>query len=758
MTKDKKNKKYQELTDVSAEVKIIDENKIINVTDVELSETSSTGSSEMYLSNTTIDADGNKQEVQTNYTLTPDYKKEYEFLNIFDLSNLRTKMSQNCSVKDMANDMKNFIVDNYQTNPQFVQLAIMQLLNNAEEHYDKGTGNIFGISGFTREHQGDNFEEILGKILKTPENEMIEGFVCSTIHEFGMHLLTECGIEASLLCGGTSDKADHTTLLWKNSDGKYVHNNYGESYSLNSADWESAVKEIYKNGYGLYNMGYIYSVDMNGSVQKCIMGEVSAVGEKELDKSDYENKSLFENNVAKSSSIKGTTSLSSQGRISMNVNGTLAYEDGVLGNINKERSWEIGVKKLGSTSLADSSTSVGGKYEYKKERLLDKGKNFNSTKIIADLTTLKTNEHTIGYNNIQPSTGISCKNQDEINSFREYWSAMFDQENLSKKSMLEDLKNLESTIIITIADGSTYTYDEIMNSTDISADIKDSVNQVVNSYKERAAELEDFVNNYDKYKQDYVNEKIDKFLKSETVEEESSAVYKNNGFSMTHLTTFIRQVFGKERTVIKGKNFELKDGFQVSGLIGFNKVIGNSAFGGDARVTAEAGTQFNIFNKNTQFKTDLAAGVIGDFALKTGCLTPTINYGTKFNAKSAVIHKVNDNVTFGASAKGYGVVTGIKSGTGMFDYGAEGEIKTYIRPKNSNYTIFGGIQAGIDKQKINVGGFKNELIKHNTNLGAYIGIANKKGDFVKFNFKDEHNNLNSTYNKQTYSITGSLVL
>ena len=133
------------------------------------------------------------------YDLT--YNDNAKCLELFNFYNMKERVENGESVRAICNDLRTFILENKDTNPDKVQYAIAQLLGNCEDFYDLGKDNILGASGYNRDHQGDNSEEIIGKVLDVPVGEELHGFVCTTISEFGMRLLDECGIPAVMLSG-----------------------------------------------------------------------------------------------------------------------------------------------------------------------------------------------------------------------------------------------------------------------------------------------------------------------------------------------------------------------------------------------------------------------------------------------------------------------------------------------------------------------------------------------------------------------------
>ncbi len=704
------------------------------------------------------------------------YQDRYEFLQTFSIQNMKERIDNGENVSDICSDLRTFILNNKDTNPDLVQRAVAQLLEDAEGYYDYSTDNWLGKEGFTRNHQGDTSEEVLTKILNVPDGESLSGFVCSTISEFGMHLLEECDIKATMLCGGTNG-TNHTTLLWQRSDGKFVQSNYGHSYTLDAANMKDAAREVYKRDLGLLNNGYIYFVDSNGSYQEFAMKE-EAVWGRELDKRDYNNQSVFNHSVAKQSSIQGTANISNLGSVSAEVQGTLAYhnEDNTK---SKETTFSVGYKKSGVTSLADSSTSVGAKYEHKTEQIIDEGKKFSNTKVVVDYSQLHTNALTVDYDKIQPIESRTIRDPEHLAQLREYYNNEYLQNN-----SIEDLnwhynccqryldnydEEYRGASPITkeeyIANqhkvyksGDGVAYEDLDDFGKKNADeqiLYNWDNYLINNRYDGAKELvlerqagyKDNIDNYDQYREKYVEDNIGSITTLSGYNKDEVPNEKELGaFNTNHLSMFVRKLFGQEKTLVKDGNIELTNAWQVGGLLGFNVTTTSSlAFGGDVRLFAEEGLRLNVGDKNTLSSTAVSAGVVADMSLKSGTLTPSVSPGVKLNGSSVFQTRVNDKVSFGAGVDGYAVVT--RQST---DWGVGGNAQATYKPQGMNVTIFGSAEAGVDKQQLRIGGF-NALSDYVTKLGLSLGVKFNTGS-VQFNYTKYNDKLNSTRDRAVFSV------
>ncbi len=806
MSEEKKKKqediKLKKPAEVSAEVSYVQEQAVKNVSDLKVYETEKTTKPEYGISWCRGEKDTEEyQKIEEQVDLVNIYSDEAKFLHLFEFKSMRERLENGESLQQICGDLKSYIIKNKDCNPDAVQRAVACLLDNAEDHYDHGTDNWLGISGYTRKHQGDSSEEILGKILKTPEKEEINGFVCSTIHEFGMRLLDECGIKATMLAGGTGS-SNHTCLLWQRSDGKYVHSNYGKSYTLEATNIKDAAREVYKRGLGLINNGYIYFIDNNGSYQEFGMKD-EAVNGNEFDKRDYNNQSAFDHSIASAPSVKGEVNVSNLGSFSANITGTLAYGNET---VSKETSCSLGFKKSNQTSLADTSTSIGVKIEHKTEKVLDNGKKFSETKIMADYTSLHTDEISIGRDYMQTIDHREFGDEEQIDRIKEWIEK--DYENYNKIESYESnvewcnwyldyfeqhSQNINSPIskeeFIEQAkqkyvsdDGESYNELGILGQKNALKSIEDEwecylINNLYNEAKDVIIARRDFnqdhIDNYEQYKNNYVNQELLQMLRIYRGDDDNAVTTSVRSLDTSNISLFFRKVFGREKTLLKDNGIELTNGYKLSGTLGFNDVLTRSrhyhnqnwengklisennsieqetvftSFGGDIRLAAEEGLKLDIHNRTSLFSTALSGGITADMSLKSGTLTPTVSPGIKLNGSTSYQTRLNDNVTFGAGISGYSVIT-----KPSVDVGATGHVQASYKPEGSNITIFGGANYGIEQQRIRIGGF-NEQTENVRTLGVNVGAQIGNNGSVNLSYNGKVDKLNSTRDRSIISI------
>ena len=788
MSEEKKKKqddiKLKKPVQASVEVGFVNEQEVQNITDGTVYATDETGKGTFYGTwSRGREEDGDYEEVKVETEYVNVLRSDAEYLKKFSLDEMRERINNGESLDRVYDDLTKFIMENKDQNPDVVQRAIAQLLGNVDDHYDHGTDNWLGISGYTRTHQGDSAKEILGKIVNTQEDQEIHGLVCSTIHEFGMRLLEDCGITATMLAGGTGS-SNHTCLLWKRSDGKYVQSNYDDSYTLEATNMKDAAREVYKRKLGLLNNGYIYFIDNDGSYQEFAMKEEAVWGE-ELDKRDYNNQSVFDRTIASKPSITGNVTVSNKGSVSAEVKGTLAYGNDT---VSKETSYSVGYKKSGVTSLADSSTSVGFKLEHKSEKELENGKKFTETKVVAEYTHLHTNETVYKYNYVPSVDHKEFLDPSAFDEIREWYADQFDSDGNRMKNLeydleryshyLEVFKNRSQNINSPISkeefiantqktyvdgDGVAFSDLDAFGKSNAMKEIERQWEEFVmdNFYNEAEeianAKLEDItdrIENYDQYKQEYIDENIARFSKIYHTDKEVSEI---RSLDTSNFTLFVRRVFGKEKTLLKDNGVELTNGYKLSGSLGFNDVLtyargnGNTealftSFGGDIRLAAEEGLKLDVYNKTSLFSTSVSGGVTADMSLKSGTLTPAVSPGVKLNGSTSYQTRLNDNATLGAGLSGYSVVT-----RPSIDYGTSAQIHGSYKPSGSDVTIFGSANYGLEKQRIRIGGF-NEQTENVRTLGVSVGAQLGQKGSVSLNYNGRFDKLNSTRDRSVVSI------
>ena len=297
--------------------------------------------------------DGNFREpIYSKEYDTKDYIDRSDFKGI-DLTDLKTFYNQNGNSSKKTYDyLKDYIIKN-KDNPEVLQSTVSRLLDDFNEIYDHATPH---------KKVGENQPEILDKVINTPDGDELSGFICGPIHSFIMDTLNECGIDAALLSGANVDGSNHLTLLYKQSDGKYVFNNYGKNIVINASNIKDAARGVYKRSNSLESVGYILFQD-NGkkSYQEFAFEREAAFGD-EMDKRDYHAESPFDSNISKTPHLKGSVEISANGNITAGAGGSVVYGNSVK---TRETSLDIEVKKNNETEMFLESESVGVKLEHK---------------------------------------------------------------------------------------------------------------------------------------------------------------------------------------------------------------------------------------------------------------------------------------------------------------------------------------------------------------------------------------------------------
>lgn len=277
---------------------------------------------------------------------------DYKGIGVDDLKKFYNEHNQ--SAKETYEYLTNYIKENKE-NPELVKGTIDHLLGDFSLKYDenKNYGNV-----------GANQEEILNKILNTNEEESLNNFICSTIHEFAMKALQDAGVNAVMVSGKMNGAGNHATLLYQVDDNKYVFNNYSQQLTVEADNIKDAIREVYKKSGSLENTGYIALKDGSKmSYQEFALREESVFG-KEMDKRDYNSNTPFDSDVSGKSTIKANVEFSNQGNVSAVAEGKIVKDND---NSKSELGVSLGYKNNSETSLFQNSTSVGAKATYKKE-------------------------------------------------------------------------------------------------------------------------------------------------------------------------------------------------------------------------------------------------------------------------------------------------------------------------------------------------------------------------------------------------------
>ena len=277
-------------------------------------------------------------------------RKDLKGIDLVDLKNVY--QTNGNSPEKTYQYLKNYITEN-KNNPEILQKTISRLLHNFIDIYDSTTPH---------KKVGENQTDILNKIINTPEGEELSGFICGPIHSFIMNTLNECGINAVLVSGAAINGGNHATLLYQQSDGKYVFNNYGTNIVINATNIKDAIREVHKQSNDLESTGYItIKNDEKNSYQEFAF-EQEAVFGNEMDKRDYHSETPFDQNIPARPYVQGNVEISTNGNISAEAGGSLVYGNSVK---NSETALTLGFKKNNETAMFMNSQSAGLKVEHK---------------------------------------------------------------------------------------------------------------------------------------------------------------------------------------------------------------------------------------------------------------------------------------------------------------------------------------------------------------------------------------------------------
>lgn len=241
--------------------------------------------------------------------------------------------------------------------PEVIRATVSNLLNDLESHYDHS------IKYTNLPHASETFSNVLN--LK--DGEEMPGLICGTIHQQVMTALQECGIEACCVSGGTSE-ANHATLIYKESDGKYIFNDYGSQLEIEANNIKDALGVINKNNKAFNSVGYYSLQENNVLFQEYAYKEESVFGHK-MDKSDYNDETVADFSIASRPAVNANVEFANSG-IRGEIGGRMVFSGE---NSNSELSATFAYQQKGETSNFIESKSYGADVAFKKTQKLKCG-------------------------------------------------------------------------------------------------------------------------------------------------------------------------------------------------------------------------------------------------------------------------------------------------------------------------------------------------------------------------------------------------
>ena len=280
-------------------------------------------------------------------TLSEDYFCTVEESNRFNIDKWKAMYAEGVSVEEIYAKIVEDVKQNAD-NPDYMAYLMGSL---AESYYLKKENKI---------NTGNDAIETLTTILNTQEGKCIDGFVCMNIHEFGMRLLNDCGINAVTLLGNMLDGIGHAALLYQRSDGKYVYTDYNASYLLEAKNIKEAAREVYKNSFDLVPISMIGILTDKGSYSEYAFKDESVWGN-EIDKSEYNRVTVFDHNIDNNSSINYNGNFTNHLNSSFDAGMNLVFK---RENSAHQVSANFGYKQNTNSTMADESKSLGVKLNY----------------------------------------------------------------------------------------------------------------------------------------------------------------------------------------------------------------------------------------------------------------------------------------------------------------------------------------------------------------------------------------------------------
>ena len=221
---------------------------------------------------------------------------------------------------------------------------------------------------------------------------------------------------------------------------------------------------------------------------------------------------------------------------------------------------------------------------------------------------------------------------------------------------------------------------------------------------------------------------------------------KHSSKNIKDFSTFIKTGAGFTSEITSSDNMSLKHAFQGSLLGGFTIGVNNSSIFGDTRILAEEGLQLQNKTGNVRLENTISGGLGVDLRLTGGAQKGSLSPVCKFNFGSGVEYSNQDNLTVGVGVQAYGVVTCPSKETGV-----EGNIYGIYRPQDTKVTIFGKLNAGMERQRLTLGGF-NEQAENNIKINTAIGVQLNPKVSVQAGYSRELDKLNPTRNNSAVSI------
>lgn len=263
--------------------------------------------------------------------------------NLFDFWKIKEDYDNGLiSIDEIYGNLKDLIIEN-KDNPIAIDSVVSNLLNAFNDFYDHNLDH---------KKIGNNTVEMLETIFSTPTGESLSGFVCLEIHEVVANLLNDCGINAAVVAGSMGGEG-HATLIYQREDSKYVFNNYGKSYLVEQPNVKDAIRSIYAKSGSLESRGYLEIID---NYREFILKDDAAFGN-EIDKRDYNSKSVFNNEIADGSSINVNINNSNLNNGNITLNAVYRH------NNNMSSSLGLEYKNNKNGYMFDRSQSTGIKYE-----------------------------------------------------------------------------------------------------------------------------------------------------------------------------------------------------------------------------------------------------------------------------------------------------------------------------------------------------------------------------------------------------------
>jgi hypothetical protein len=217
------------------------------------------------------------------------------------------------SAEETLQYLQDFINANKNANKEVVQQTVSCLSEGLRQHFDH-TNSSDG-AGTT--------EEIFSKCFTAEKsaNKEVKGLVCGPICNAMKDILNRCDIQAVIV--PVINNVRHATLVYKQTDGEYVFNNYGQNAVIKAGNIKDAIAEYNKREGSLRSTGTLILVNGDTTYSEYAYTD-SAFRGNELNIHTYNAETPFQKQLKDTSLIEGNIEISNTNGVTADVAMNLA--------------------------------------------------------------------------------------------------------------------------------------------------------------------------------------------------------------------------------------------------------------------------------------------------------------------------------------------------------------------------------------------------------------------------------------------------